>query len=85
MVVDRRRTLFSAAAADELAASDDAAAGDAASDDADALEADALADALDALPDPLEHATMNRANIAANTVASRTLNAIDFFIVSLPS
>ena len=54
---------------------------DALAADADSLEADA--DALDALLEPLEHATMNSANIAANTAASSALNLV-FFIVSLP-
>jgi hypothetical protein len=59
---------------------------DALSEAADALSeaADELA-ALDALPDPLEHATMNSANIAANTTASRALNFMLPFIVFLPS
>ena len=79
VVVEMRRTGFSGVAAADEAASLEAAA------EAEALEAEAEADALEALPEPLEHATMNSANIAANTVASKTLYVVDFFIVSLPS
>ena len=78
VVVDTRSTGFAG-----VAAADDAASLDAAAEDAASLEA--LADALEALPDPLEHATMNSANIAAKTVASNSLIVVDFFIVSLPS
>lgn len=52
--------------------------------DAEALEPEALAELAELL-EPLEHATMNSANIAANTVARRALDITDFFIVSLPS
>lgn len=81
------------AAADEAAAEADSLEADADSDEAadedaalDALEADALEpDALEALLLELpEHATMNSANNAANTVASNNLDTVVFFIVSHP-
>ena len=86
VVVEMRMTGFSTAVASDEAAvlSDETASDDAAALALDA-EADSLdADALEALPEPLEHATMNRASIAANTAASRALDVVDLFIVSLP-
>ena len=94
MVVDRRSTPGEGGVASHEAAALEAEALDAASLEAEALEADALdAEALEPealaelaeLLEPPEHATMNSANIAANTVARRALVITDFFIVSLPS
>ena len=90
VVVEMRRTVFVGAAADADALSDAAALADALADaaaEADSLaaaEADALAAELEALLEPPEQATMNSANSAANTVASKALYIVLLFIASLP-
>ena len=91
-----RRTAFAGVAADADADADAlsdaealAVAEAAAEADADSLaaadaDAEALAAELEALPEPLEQATMNNANSAANTVAIKALDIVLLFIASLP-